>query len=114
MNTASIRRHNLLTICETTFKGNETALSRKLEKAASQIHDMLNGKKAFGEKIARSIEQKLNLPQGYLDIATPQNKGITLAIIKGENGYLLVRTDGKIWIAETPEKVSLLMKECLI
>ena len=44
------------------------ALSAKVGGRNSYWNDMLSGKKSFGEKAARKIEEKLGLPRGSLDI----------------------------------------------
>lgn len=46
--------------------GSQAELARKLNRSAQQITQWLNGK-PIGEKIARDIEEKLDLPYGYLD-----------------------------------------------
>lgn len=61
--------------------GSQAELARKLNRSAQQITQWINGK-PIGEKIARDIEEKLDLPYGYLDknkqhkddIELPQSK----------------------------------------
>lgn len=53
------------------WNGNVSAFARDAQKPASQIQDMLDGRKAFGEKVARQIEQRIGLPLGTLDGAPP-------------------------------------------
>lgn len=62
----AIRRANLQKIRDKRFTSN-AELARAIERAPSQVNDMLTGTKSFGFKIARSIEEKLKLPRGYLD-----------------------------------------------
>lgn len=69
------------------FSGNEAAFSRAVGRSPAQISDMLAGRKSFGEKIARAMEQALssapyNVPVGWFDDATaihngqPDGKGV--------------------------------------
>lgn len=60
------RRENLQKIRDKRFASN-AELARAIDRASSQVNDMLTGTKSFGPKIARSIEEKLKLPRGYLD-----------------------------------------------
>ena len=63
---ATIRRENLKKIRERRFPTN-SELARAIGRSPSQVNDMLSGTKSFGSKIARSIEETLKLPAGYLD-----------------------------------------------
>lgn len=49
---------------------NLTALANRAGKPPSQFSDVLSGRKPFGEKLARDIELRLGLPQGWLDEST--------------------------------------------
>lgn len=60
------RRDNLQKIRDKRFNSN-AELARAIERSSSQVNDMLTGTKSFGPKVARHIEEKLKLPQGYLD-----------------------------------------------
>lgn len=60
------RRENLQKIRDKRFSSN-AELARAIERASSQVNDMLTGTKSFGPKVARAIEEKLKLPRGYLD-----------------------------------------------
>ncbi len=60
------RRENLQKIRDKRFTSN-AELARAIERASSQVNDMLTGTKSFGPKVARAIEEKLKLPRGYLD-----------------------------------------------
>ncbi len=60
------RRENLQKIRDKRFTSN-AELARAVERASSQVNDMLTGTKSFGPKVARAIEEKLKLPRGYLD-----------------------------------------------
>lgn len=64
-----IRRENLGRLLVERFDGNLAALSRACEKTAPLFSDVLANppRKGFGERLARSIEEKLSLPSGWLD-----------------------------------------------
>jgi hypothetical protein len=73
------RRQRLRQLSDDWFGGNDSALARAIGRTQSQISDMLLGRKSFGEKIARSIEDALSgppyhLPSGWLDtVAAPES-----------------------------------------
>lgn len=74
--TPSIRRARLKLAIDTWFRGNNSALARAVDRSPAQIADMLSGNKAFGEKVARGIEECLSgapafMPRGWLDTAEP-------------------------------------------
>lgn len=69
MDLPAIRRKNLRLIIQDRFHGNATAFSRVIERSQSQVSDMLTGRKAFGDKAARYIEEKLSLDRYDLDQA---------------------------------------------
>lgn len=60
------RRDNLRKLRKKRFTSNAD-LARAIERSSSQVNDMLSGSKSFGPKVARYIEEKLQLPRGYLD-----------------------------------------------
>lgn len=64
--TAPIRRDNLRKLVDSYGLAE---VSRRTKKPASQINDMLAGRKSFGEKVARSMERNWDetLPAGWLD-----------------------------------------------
>ena len=67
MDIQDIRRKNLNDVIDMLFEGNASALARKIERLPSQILDMQAGRKGFGERIARHIEESLGLNQYHLD-----------------------------------------------
>lgn len=69
MNIADTRRTVLRSLIEREFGGVARRLALRLEKPEGQINDMLANppRKSFGERIARAMEDKLELPQGYFD-----------------------------------------------
>lgn len=64
MSIADIRRENLRALVEA--EGLAT-IARRAKKPDRQINDMLAGRKSFGEKVARDIENKMGLDTGALD-----------------------------------------------
>lgn len=67
MKPVEIRQLNLQSLID---KDGLTTFSKRVKKPASQINDMLAGRKAFGEKVARQIEKSYapNQPSGWLDV----------------------------------------------
>lgn len=43
------------------------AFGALIGKKPNQISDLLNGRASFGEKVARGIEERASLPEGWLD-----------------------------------------------
>lgn len=62
-----IRRKALQRIINDEHGKNVSAFARTAKKPQAQIADMLAGRKAFGEKVARSIERNASLIPGILD-----------------------------------------------
>lgn len=62
------RLQRLLHYLSTECGDNRNELARRIGRSPSQTNDMLNGRKSFGEKIARSIEDRLGKPHGWLDL----------------------------------------------
>lgn len=67
MDIQDVRRNNLRRAVDELEHGNMTALAERARKPLTQISDMLSGRKAFGEKVARAIESRLGLPTGWMD-----------------------------------------------
>lgn len=65
-----IRRGNLAAYCDRECGGNQAELARRAQRKPNQIADMLAGRKAFGEKVAREIERNLGMPPNQLDHQT--------------------------------------------
>jgi len=63
-----IRAENLIAFMEAKGWGT-TRLGEEVDRSPTQLGDMIATppRKPFGEKIARHIEAKLNLPRGWLD-----------------------------------------------
>jgi hypothetical protein len=64
---SDVRVRALQHVIQTRWAGNASAFARDSGKSQSQIADMIGGRKAFGEKVARSIETKAGLELGLLD-----------------------------------------------
>lgn len=73
MDVQKIRRDRLRQFIEDRFAGNVSRFAVSVGKSQPQIADMLNGRKSFGERIARSLESSLGLTSGFFDAVTEQN-----------------------------------------
>lgn len=69
METSQTRRRVLRALIERSYDGVARRFAMAVKKPDGQINDMLAAepRKAFGEKVARSMEQTLGLPAGYFD-----------------------------------------------
>lgn len=64
----SIRRNNMLRLIDQLFNGNVSAFAKAIEKSTSYISDIKKERRSqFTEKLARHIEEKLQLPDKFLD-----------------------------------------------
>jgi hypothetical protein len=61
---------NLQAWIDERFKGSVARAAKESGKADSQLRDTLAGRKSFGEKVARSLEEKLGMEEGALDKPT--------------------------------------------
>lgn len=64
------RRERLRQFIDDRYAGNVSRFAVSVGKSQPQIADMLNGRKSFGERVARSLEESLALPSGYFDRAS--------------------------------------------
>lgn len=67
----NIRIENLKRLLE-AGGGSITRLAKRAGKSPQQLSDMLRGQKSFGDAVARSIEEALAIPTGYLDNPNPE------------------------------------------
>lgn len=68
---AAVRRRNLAKLLERDFGNNQSAIARVYNPESpkpSYFSDLLRGEKAFAEKAARGIEDRVGLRLGQLDI----------------------------------------------
>jgi hypothetical protein len=67
-----VRRSNLLAYINEKFDGNRSAFARAADKNVNLINLVLSNNEEFrrniGEKLARDLEQRLSLPEGWMDI----------------------------------------------
>lgn len=61
------RRQRLRQWIKDQHDGNVSAFAATVKKSQPQIADMLDGRKSFGEKVARSIEELAMMPPAWLD-----------------------------------------------
>lgn len=66
----NVRRRALRHVINTDIRwdGVVSRFAKDVGKPQSQIADMLDGRKSFGEKVARALEVAARLPPGALDI----------------------------------------------
>lgn len=67
MDIKELRQRRLAALIKDRFGDNAAAFARAIDRSSSQVNDMLSGRKSFGEKVARYIENKLNLTDGWFD-----------------------------------------------
>lgn len=72
---ADIRRKALRKLIDERFGGVARQLAIACKKPEGQINDMLSTppRKAFGEKVARQMEETLGLPSGHFDADSDYN-----------------------------------------
>lgn len=61
------RRDNLAKLIEDSFEGRQRRLADAIDRQPDYISRVLGGSKRLGEKLAREIEAKLKLGEGWLD-----------------------------------------------
>lgn len=81
---ATTRRARLRDLIEQRFDGNTSAFARAVKRQPQQVNDMLAGRKAFGEKVARAMEAALaetdnRVPDLWFDQVTPAGK-LTISV----------------------------------
>lgn len=97
MSIQETRRDSLRRIIAERFGGNVSRFAQSARKAQSQIADMLDGRKAFGERVARAIESNLHLPVGYLDL------GYDLAVAEVQGDHRLTIKASRVPIIGTAQ-----------
>jgi phage repressor protein C with HTH and peptisase S24 domain len=63
-----IRLANVKRLIEARFDGVDADFARAIEKSPAQVWQFLNGERNIGERLARQIEARLQLPTGALDL----------------------------------------------
>lgn len=64
------RKARLQKLVDDKFGGVRAAAARASGMTTQWMSDVFNGRREFGEKMARKIEENLALPAGWLDKAT--------------------------------------------
>lgn len=67
MTNPDIRRKRLRQWIDAKHGGNISAFAESIGRKQPQISDVLSGTKSFGEKLARRIEDRAQMPKRYLD-----------------------------------------------
>lgn len=78
------RLNNLQRLIDKRFKGKDSDFAKAANVSASQISQWRSGYRNLGEKVARGIEESLNLPVGYLD---REGNKLHEVIDSGENAH---------------------------
>lgn len=71
MDVQAIRRANLELVKQQTYKNNQSEMARIAGRKPHFFTDLFAARKKFGEKLARSLENKLRLAHGSLDKEIP-------------------------------------------
>lgn len=89
MDIQDIRRAVMASHIQRAFRGIARQFALKVGKPEGQINDMLAGRKAFGEKVARAMATKLDLPPDYFDHLTnvDQDKIENFAAMRKSSEY---------------------------
>jgi transcriptional regulator with XRE-family HTH domain len=94
MNIIDIRKNNLrLVIANHSEKGTTAAFAKDLGYEPSQISQILTGQRNMGEKLAREIEKRAKLSEGYLDsdhTSDINDKALEIAAKHGKDVRALV------------------------
>jgi transcriptional regulator with XRE-family HTH domain len=93
MDTGAGRRVRLRTLLDGKYGNSQAAFARAAGLSASQVSDLLKGRKAFGERFARRIEGVLGLAAGWFDLGQngPSNGAVT-----GAGGEPVVHSSGTL------------------
>ncbi len=67
MDIQETRRDRLRLLISDEYSGNVSRFGQLIGKSQSQLSSTLTGRKGFGERLARQIENAIGLPKGWLD-----------------------------------------------
>ena len=67
MEIAEVRRRRLRAWIAEKFGGKALRFAKSIDRPQPQIAEILRGKRPFGEKIARALEDEAKMPPGWLD-----------------------------------------------
>jgi SOS-response transcriptional repressor LexA len=73
LNMDATRRARLAKLLATRYKGDRAQLINDSGLSKGRISQLLEGSEPFGERAARGLEQRLNLPERWLDQYDPSN-----------------------------------------
>ncbi len=65
--TSEIRLSNIAQLIKSRFNGNATTFAGRIGRSQAQVSHWTQGVRNVGERIARDIEERLDLPRGFLD-----------------------------------------------
>lgn len=72
MGIQDVRRQRLRRYIEERYGGNVTRFATAVDRAPHFFNDLFRSRKKFGEKLARSLEERIGLPPYYLDAIDQQ------------------------------------------
>lgn len=84
MDISEIRRNRLSKLIEEKFANRQAEFIKKTNINQGELSAILRGKKSFGEKKARKLEEAAGLPNGWFDTAIP-NIGVQVAGVDDSN-----------------------------
>lgn len=96
MDIQDVRRRNLRAFMDRECGGVQAELARRIGLSPSQTADTLSGRKSFGEKVARQIEETAGLRPFALDI---DDGGIQFAAMELRAAYVRSRVPVISWVA---------------
>jgi hypothetical protein len=83
-----VRLERFKSACQSRGWSGPTELTANLGRSASFWSDLWHGRKSFGEKLARDIEEKMGLPRNALDLVQ-QGHPRSFADLNGFEGQLV-------------------------
>lgn len=90
-------------------RGNVSAFAQTVDKAQSQIADMLDGRKSFGEKVAATLAKQLELagyPAPDFGPTSPADRGASSRVSEVATTRLHGLSDEAISLAKTWQKLA--------
>lgn len=85
MDLKQIRLLNLDRYLKHECGGNAAELARRIKRSPSQVNDLFAGRKSFGEKLARAIENEIGAVSGCLDLPAEKKQSATATLSLSAN-----------------------------
>jgi hypothetical protein len=90
------RRKRLRQWIEQHHAGNVSNFARLVKMQQSQVADTLDGRKSFGEKVARKFETRAKMPLEWLDANAPAPKASAQDLKVAYHGVYLTRAGAEL------------------